>query len=142
MALLSYRTCGNQPTPSLKGYAKPSRGGSLTLRDDGIIGVSDHGGWAVLVTGRSSTVAASTSEGTGNAGTVELLAASSLTTLTSPRIPVRTEGTTRLNPHHTCNVDSPFAGRVRAVFLNSRACSLLASRDGPCDQAPSSEESV
>ena len=35
----------------------------------------------------------------------------------------------------------PFAGKVRAVFLNSVACNLMASRDGPSDETPSSEES-
>ena len=37
----------NQPTPSPEGGAA---GGNIKPRDSGIIGISDHGGWAVLVT--------------------------------------------------------------------------------------------
>jgi hypothetical protein len=33
---------------------------------------------------------------------------------------------------------TPFAGKVRGVFLNSHACKLMASRDGPRDETPSS----
>jgi hypothetical protein len=36
---------------------------------------------------------------------------------------------------------SPFAGRVRAVFVNPGASNQMASRDKPSDETPSSEES-
>jgi hypothetical protein len=36
---------------------------------------------------------------------------------------------------------SPFEGKVRAVFLKPVACNLMASRGGPSDETPSSEES-
>ena len=50
-------------------------------------------------------------------------------------------GTTRLDLHHTCIVGFPVRGMVREVFLNSIACNLMASVDGPSDEPPSSEES-
>ena len=34
----------------------------------------------------------------------------------------------------------PFAGRVRAVFVEPVACNLMADRDGPSDETLSSEE--
>src|SRR4051794_21352098 len=49
-------------------------------------------------------------------------------------------GSTQLNYTILTVWAAPFAGRVRAVFLNSVACNLMASRRGSSDEPPAWKE--